>query len=268
MTRCASKPAPMSPTVKPGEATAVFLAKQRAREAIALLGRDPADDQVRRALLLVGQAAGELRAELERRGLDPVETFARDGRQRTAENTTGRAGRPNDPPPASEILKVLHAYADDPVGWRGYAWTLTLWRGGFRASEALNLHEADLNREVGTIYVERGKGGKSRDVIVDPWLFDEIDRWAKWRAEHLPPGPLFCPLRGRTAGLVPWAYPDARKALAQTALAAGVRRRWAPHQLRHAYACELIAEGYPLPFIQRQLGHSNLAVTTTQGEDS
>lgn len=43
---------------------------------------------------------------------------------------------------------------------------------------------------------------------------------------------------------------------------AGVRRRFAPHQLRHAHALELLREGVVLNVIQRQLGHRNLGVTS------
>jgi hypothetical protein len=43
---------------------------------------------------------------------------------------------------------------------------------------------------------------------------------------------------------------------------AGVRRRFAPHQLRHAHAIELAREGVPLHIIQRQLGHQNPGVTS------
>jgi integrase len=43
---------------------------------------------------------------------------------------------------------------------------------------------------------------------------------------------------------------------------AGVRRRFAPHQLRHAHAHALPREGVPLNVIQRQLGHRNLGVTS------
>jgi integrase/recombinase XerD len=49
----------------------------------------------------------------------------------------------------------------------------------------------------------------------------------------------------------------------QLALRAGVRRRFAPHQLRHAHAVELMHEGVPLPLIQRQLGQSPLSTTGT-----
>ena len=46
------------------------------------------------------------------------------------------------------------------------------------------------------------------------------------------------------------------------ATSAGVRRRFAPHQLRHAHALELAREGVPLTIIQRQLGHANLGTTS------
>jgi site-specific recombinase XerD len=49
-----------------------------------------------------------------------------------------------------------------------------------------------------------------------------------------------------------------------------VRRRFAPHQLRHAHAVEMAREGVPLIVIQRQLGHAHLRVTTVylEGIDS
>jgi site-specific recombinase XerD len=51
---------------------------------------------------------------------------------------------------------------------------------------------------------------------------------------------------------------------------AGVRRRFAPHQLRHAPAVEMAREGVPLIVIQCQLGHTSLGVTTIylQGIDN
>jgi integrase len=44
---------------------------------------------------------------------------------------------------------------------------------------------------------------------------------------------------------------------------AGVRPRFASHQLRHAHVAEMARAGVPLPVIQRQLGRSNLGVTST-----
>jgi len=43
----------------------------------------------------------------------------------------------------------------------------------------------------------------------------------------------------------------ARSELRRVAREAGVRRRFAPHQLRHAHAVEMAREGVPLIVIQR-----------------
>jgi len=82
-------------------------------------------------------------------------------------------------------------------------------------------------------------------------------------------GPLLCVINGTTRGRH-WSSAAARAELRRTAAAAGVRRRFAPHQLRHAHAVEMAREGVPLIVIQRQLGHSNLGITSVylQGIDS
>src|SRR5437588_8330716 len=78
----------------------------------------------------------------------------------------------------------------------------------------------------------------------------------------LPPGPLFCVIDGPTCGRA-WSATAVRAELRHLAAQAGVRRRFAPHQLRHAHAVELLHEGIPLPLIQRQLGHAYLSTTGT-----
>jgi site-specific recombinase XerD len=65
------------------------------------------------------------------------------------------------------------------------------------------------------------------------------------------------PTRGR-----PWCATAVRSEFRLVAARAGVRRRFAPHQLRHAHALELAREGVPLNLIQRQLGHTNLGTTS------
>ena len=60
-----------------------------------------------------------------------------------------------------------------------------------------------------------------------------------------------------------------RSQLRRLAAQAGVRSRFAPHQLRHTHAVELAREGV-LNVIQPQLGHTDLGVTSTylQGIDN
>jgi integrase/recombinase XerD len=86
---------------------------------------------------------------------------------------------------------------------------------------------------------------------------------------ELPIGPLFCVINGTTRGRH-WSTASARAELRRIAAAARARRRFAPHQLRHAHAVEMAREGVPLIVIQRQLGHSNLGITSVylQGIDS
>jgi integrase/recombinase XerD len=85
---------------------------------------------------------------------------------------------------------------------------------------------------------------------------------------QLPVGPLLCVNNGSTHGRH-WSGAAARADLRRTAVQTGVRR-FAPHQLRHAHAVELAREGVPLIVIQRQLGHTNLGITSVylQGIDN
>ena len=92
--------------------------------------------------------------------------------------------------------------------------------------------------------------------------------WLELRPE-LPVGALLCVITGATCGRH-WSPAAARAELRRTAAAAWVRRRFAPHQLRHAHAVEMAREGVPLIVIQRQLGHTNLGITSIylQGIDN
>ncbi len=175
---------------------------------------------------------------------------------------------PADPPRVEEIVRVLREAGDRPHGRRLRGLVVVMWRTGVRISEALALNEGDLEPGRGAILVRRGKGGKQREVGMDEWGWQQLRPWLEFRVA-LPPGALFCIVSGVTAG-APWSSSGARTALRRMALQAGVRRRMAPHQLRHAHAVEMAREGVPLNVIQRQLGHANLGVTSVylQGIDS
>jgi site-specific recombinase XerD len=103
---------------------------------------------------------------------------------------------------------------------------------------------------------------------MDRWAWQQLDPWLELRPS-LPVGALLCVIHGPTSGRH-WESSAARKQLRRTAEAAGVRRRFAPHQLRHAHAIEMAHEGIPLVVIQRQLGHAHLGITSIylQGIDN
>jgi len=104
---------------------------------------------------------------------------------------------------------------------------------------------------------------------MDRWAWEQLNPWLEIR-HQLPIGAVLCVIHGPTTGRR-WEPSAARNQLHHAASAAGVRRRFAPHQLRHAHAVEMAHEGVPLVVIQRQLGqHTNLGITSVylQGIDS
>ena len=95
---------------------------------------------------------------------------------------------------------------------------------------------------------------------MDEWGWEQLRPWLNTRAE-LPVGPLFCIIDGPSGGR-PWSGAAVRTEFSRLAARAGVRRRFAPHQLSHAHALELAREGVALNIIQRQLGHAKLGTTS------
>jgi site-specific recombinase XerD len=173
-----------------------------------------------------------------------------------------------DPPRVEEIVAVMRAAGSGASGDRMRALSVVLWRAGRRIGEALALVESDLEPTRGALLVRHGKGDKRRVSGMDDWAWAQVAPWLALR-RAFPVGPLFCLISGPTAGR-PWSQSAVRSDFRRLGRQAGVRRRFAPHQLRHAHAVEMAREGAPLNIIQRQLGHANLGITSIylQGIDS
>lgn len=173
-------------------------------------------------------------------------------------------GRRYDPTPPSpeQVLAILGQGSDtSPSDIRYRALFGLIWRSGLRISEALDLEPGDLSREHHSVLVKCGKGGKRRISGIDNFGFELIDPWLQIRP-RFPFGPLFCVVEGVTRGSRLGAS-QVRAKLHEWAKLAGVPHRVAPHQLRHAHACDLAREGVPVQHVSKQLGHANLAITTT-----
>ncbi len=202
--------------------------------------------------------------------MEPVVLLDAAGRRRSAATMPGhRRGQPPrnkglrypaDPPNVEEIVQVMRHAGDRPHGLRTRGLIVVMWRAGLRISEALALTESDLDVGRGAILVRHGKGDKRREVGMDQWGWELLRPWLAYRVQ-MPIGPLLCVIDGRTRGRV-LTTTSVRQQLRRTAAKAGVRRRFAPHQLRHAHAVEMAREGVPLNVIQRQLGHANLGITS------
>jgi integrase len=164
------------------------------------------------------------------------------------------------PPTAEEIFRMLGQCEQTPHGERMRALIYVLWRAGLRISEALALIEDDLDPDRSSVFVSKGKNGLPRTVGVDSWVWDCLQPWLEVR-RGLPVGALFCVIEGPTAGKA-WSSADVRKKIKLLAAAPGIRRRVAPHQLRHACAVQMREDGFDIVYISRHLGHQDLAITT------
>jgi len=126
---------------------------------------------------------------------------------------------------------------------------LLLLSVGLRVGELVQLREADFDPQGGGLHV-RGKGRRERRVpIVDTRLRALL-------AKLQPSSDSLFHCRS-----VPWTTQSFRQRLRTFAAAAGVTRRVTPHMLRHTSATLLLEDGVDLLFLQRLLGHENIATT-------
>ncbi len=160
--------------------------------------------------------------------------------------------------PAEVRKLILTCPRRSATGPRNRALIVVMWRAGLRCSEALSLRVVDANAEQSSVYVMRGKGGKSRTVGIDPESFAIIEQWLMVRDKLSIPktAPLFCTLAG---GGLSTAY--VRAMLPRLAKRAGIVKRVHAHMLRHTMAAEMRETGEDIAVISKQLGHSNIATT-------
>jgi site-specific recombinase XerC len=160
---------------------------------------------------------------------------------------------PADPPKVEEIIAVMRTAGDGPHGRRLRGPIVVMSRAGLRIQEALALAEGDLDHRRGSLLVRRGRGGRRREVGMDAWGWEQLEPWLDVRRE-LPVGPLLCVINGTIRGRH-WLPAAARAELRRTAAAAGVRRRFAPHQLRHAHAVEMVRTQQPRHHVRVPAGN-------------
>lgn len=121
---------------------------------------------------------------------------------------------------------------------------------GLRCEEACNVRVGDVRMDRGTIFVPRGKGGKSRSAIIRPEFRATIGGLCGGR----PSDSVFAPTaRGGVC-----CTANVRRAFLLASKWSSVKCH--PHLLRHTYAVAL-ARHLPLYMVQRALGHSRATTT-------
>src|SRR5213593_1141147 len=136
----------------------------------------------------------------------------------------------------------------------------TAYGAGLRVSEVVALKAGDVDSERMLLRVEQGKGRKDRQAMLSPQLLGLLRAW--WREGRrlgvlLPRGWLF---PGRNP-LEPLSTRQLNRAVHAAAEAAGIKKRVAPHTLRHSFATHLLEQDTDIRVIQVLLGHAKLDTT-------
>lgn len=173
------------------------------------------------------------------------------------EQALPRMKKPVLRPKVYSVQELEQFFQQPKLNRRHRALFMAMYAAGLRVSEVCQLRLADLLSDRHQIRVVQGKGKKDRYTLLSPRLLEELR--AYWRLYHpqdwLFPSTLF-PDRPVTRAAVERAFTIA---LAR----AGLPDRGGPHSLRHSFATHLLEAGVDPLTLQRLLGHSRLATTTT-----
>ena len=135
---------------------------------------------------------------------------------------------------------------------------------GLRVSEiaALKIQDLHLNGKDNYLIVQNGKRGKRREVYLDSELARQIKKYIEikkkaWKESIEPDAPLFSGRGGNhfTTTALEISF---KKAIEKAKLP----MHFSIHAARHTYATMLLAKTNNLRFVQKQLGHASLNMTS------
>lgn len=130
----------------------------------------------------------------------------------------------------------------------------TLYAGGLRIGELINLHITDIMRDHRRILIRGGKGRKDRLTLLSDKLLNLLREYVR---EYRPQSWLF---EGSQPGSQ-YSDTSVRAILKNAAKKAGIRKNVNPHMLRHSFATHMMERGTDIRLIQNLLGHGSLKTT-------
>jgi site-specific recombinase XerD len=135
---------------------------------------------------------------------------------------------------------------------------MTLYGTGLRREELCRLKLTDIDSQRMVIHVRQGKGNRDREVTLSPRLLEVLREYWKWRKPKI----FLFPSQQRKRCKQPITSKTVYYAVQEAARRAGIKKKVAPHLLRHSWATHLLERGTDLKTIQVLLGHVDLESTT------
>lgn len=129
---------------------------------------------------------------------------------------------------------------------------MTLYAGGLRLSDVLNLKISDIRSNEGYIRIQAGKGKKDRFTLLAPTLLHILRQYYK---EYRPSFYLF---EGQNGGK--YSQRSVQNIIKQAVKKSGVHKA-TPHTLRHSFATHLVQNGTDIKFVKELLGHNSIKTT-------
>ncbi|MGZ5244514.1 MAG: tyrosine-type recombinase/integrase [Bacteroidia bacterium] len=129
----------------------------------------------------------------------------------------------------------------------------TIYAGGLRMSELINLKIADVDSNRMMIRIRQAKGKKDREVMLSVKLLELLRQYF---IEFKPKVYLF---EGQDGGA--YSSRSVQQVLKQNMLKAKIIKEASVHTLRHSFATHLLEAGTDIRYIQEMLGHNRLETT-------
>jgi integrase/recombinase XerD len=148
-----------------------------------------------------------------------------------------------------EVFRIIQ----NPENLKHKAILSTIYGGGLRISEAINLRIGDINSKDGYIFIKGAKGKKDRKTVLSEYLLNIL---RKYYIRYKPSYWLFEGQSGEKYSTASIAK-IFRKAVKETN-----SNPWATvHTLRHSFATHCIQNGVNMRHIQNMLGHNSPKTT-------
>ena len=134
---------------------------------------------------------------------------------------------------------------------------IVLYSTGMRMDELIHLKIADIDSKRMLIRIARGKGNKSRDVMLSE---SALVLLRMYYTVFYPKPIIYVFEAGGQPGAL-YSRTSVTKIVKSAAKRAGITKPIYPHSLRHAFATHLVEQGVNLKLIQQLLGHASIQST-------